>query len=92
MHYRLYILLTGLFVTIYGCSGGESVLEIEQAEVSELLKEKFNSANQLVYGKDTMQWLGSAVISYYKEKDFLPIWTLKDSLTAAGRGNVKSGF
>lgn len=84
MHYRLFILSLALFVTIYGCSGGDTVLEIEQAEVSEQLKKKFNSASQLVYGMDTTV-AGSSVISYYQSNNFLPIWIRKDSLTQAGQ-------
>lgn len=83
MHYRLFILCLAIFVTICGCSSGDSALEEEQAEVSEQLKEKFDSQSLLVYGNDTLK-AGAEVLSYYKSKDFLPVWTRKDSLTAAG--------
>lgn len=83
MHYSFSILLFTLFVTFYGCSGGTSELEEEQAELSEQLKEKFEAKTELVYGTDTLV-AGSAVLEYYKSKDFLPVWIRKDSLTDSG--------
>lgn len=77
------ILIISLFVTISACSGGNSAIEEEQIELSETMKEKFGSAEQLIYGGDTLL-AGADVLSYYKGKDFVPLWIRKDSLTAAG--------
>ncbi|MBI3136831.1 MAG: L,D-transpeptidase family protein [Bacteroidetes bacterium] len=83
MNNYLRILIISLFVTIYACSGSNTPLEEEQIELSESMHEKFGSMNQLVYGGDTLL-AGPDVLSYYKNKDFVPLWIRKDSLTDAG--------
>jgi len=83
MNHYLRILVISVFVTFCACSGGSSAIEEEQLELSEALQQKFSALDKLVYGNDTLM-AGSAVLTYYKEKNFVPLWIRKDSLTEAG--------
>jgi len=83
MNYLKLILVFSLFVTIPACNMGKTEIEKEQIELSEELKEKFGDKSSLIYGTDTLL-AGAAVLEYYKDKDFVPLWIRKDSLTTAG--------
>lgn len=76
------ILIISVFVTIQGCSSGETATEKEQKELSQELRDKFNSVDLLIYEQDTLL-AGREVLDYYKEHEFLPLWIRKDSLTDA---------
>lgn len=71
------------FVTLTACSGGNSAIEEEQLELSETMLEKFQHQQNLIYGGDTLM-AGKEVLNYYREKEFVPLWIRKDSLTSAG--------
>ena len=84
MNNYVLILVISLFVTFSACSGGNSLIEEEQMELSESIKEKFGSKDQLIYAGDTLM-AGADVLAYYKDNDFVPLWIRKDSLTEAGQ-------
>lgn len=80
----LRILILAFFVTLPSCSGEEHVWTEEEFSWSEVLSSKFDSTRVLVYDSDTLL-ASEEVLAYYREHGFLPIWTTKSDLTAAGR-------
>lgn len=71
-------------VNCAGNSGGlrEGLTE-EELNQSDLLSEKFSSAEQLVYGSDTLI-ADQEVLSYYKSNEFVPVWTDENDLNKKG--------
>lgn len=78
------ILILALFVTLMNCGGAESD-DVTQAEIalSEMLMDKFDSTQYLVYDEDTVL-ANSEVLAYYNANAFLPIWTDKTDLNSTG--------
>ena len=74
------ILILSIFVTICSCTGNTVSSTPEEKPLSELLKGKFSTHENLVYQSDTL--LSAAdVLTYYRENSYEPIWTTKKELT-----------
>ncbi|OIQ36379.1 MAG: hypothetical protein BM555_02780 [Crocinitomix sp. MedPE-SWsnd] len=82
-HYINNILFLALFVSLVSCGGNSRELSEEEVEVSETLKTKFSSADNLIYESDTLL-AATEVLDYYKERDFSPIWITKTGFTENG--------
>lgn len=81
MFYR--VLIFAFFVTLLSCSGEERVWTEAELGWSEIISNKFDSTEALVYEDDTLL-AGKEVLNFYKEQGFLPIWTSKNNLTTPG--------
>ncbi|MFT5822989.1 MAG: murein L,D-transpeptidase YcbB/YkuD [Crocinitomix sp.] len=78
------ILILALFVTLANCGGAEAD-EFTEAEIalSEILQEKFDTTQLLIYGADTLL-ANENVLAYYDTNAYHPIWTEKAKLNATG--------
>ncbi|MCC7453100.1 MAG: L,D-transpeptidase family protein [Crocinitomix sp.] len=81
------ILILLLFVTLSSCSGDKDGLfeglSEEEIDLSETLKEKFGETENLIYANDTLL-ASKEVLTYYKENEFIPIWTTSEGLNESG--------
>ncbi|MEZ4922468.1 MAG: L,D-transpeptidase family protein [Crocinitomicaceae bacterium] len=72
-----------VLVSLMGCSGKSRELTEEEIQISEELRSRFETSDQLIYNSDTLL-ASKEVLDYYNNNDFAPIWIGKTSLTNEG--------
>lgn len=81
------ILILALFVTLSACSEVSNELSVEEKDMSELLKKKFESVNTLVYNGDTLM-ANTEVLAYYSAVGYAPVWTNPTTLNENGEAFI----
>jgi murein L,D-transpeptidase YcbB/YkuD len=82
-HYSTIILSCLILVSVASCSGRSRELTVEELEISEELKIRFENQDALTYNGESLL-ASSEVLEYYQVADYEPIWIHKTGLTDKG--------